>query len=442
MSRKLASSSAIMFAMRLFGAGLMFLAQACIARFWGPGILGEYLLITATVNLIAVLMPLGFHTIGPYFTAEYRARGDGRQLRRFLFSAYGHVGVSLAVLLIAGQFCLAVFGEPGKVLEQHWLPACLLAVSAGLVHVNGSVLVGLKHAISGYAADALFRPMLVIGGTVLAIMTVGEPGAGFTEMLWIMSIGYFAVALIHFAYTLTRIAKVPSEVSARAAEHKRWWRFALPWVLGALATDFFFDIDLLLLSGHLSREELAIFGVCTRLFSLIAFGVTAVYAVTLPDMFESEANADRAGFTRKIGDANLVAALLSVGFFFVVSIGGPFALMLFGPDFLVGAAPLSVLCLALVVRSVFGPASLVLSIHDRPYASLPSIALGIGTLIVGNIVLVPMLGLMGAALAALLSFFVWNFALWLKAYRTAGIDVSIFPRLKNLIAQKAAQSGA
>ena len=28
------------------------------------------------------------------------------------------------------------------------------------------------------------------------------------------------------------------------------------------------------------------FGVCTRVFSLVAFGVAAVYSVVLPDMFE------------------------------------------------------------------------------------------------------------------------------------------------------------
>src|SRR6185437_14794998 len=102
--------------------------------------------------------------------------------------------------------------------------------------------------------------------------------------------------------------QVPTEVPARPGEWKRWWRFAMPWVVITLATDFFFDLDLLLLSSFLSREDLAIFGVCTRVFSLMSFGVSVVYSVTLPDMFESEAKADRNGFHRKIGDANLVAS--------------------------------------------------------------------------------------------------------------------------------------
>ena len=67
LARRLASQSTIIFGGRLFGAGLIFLVQAFIARFWGAAILGEYLLIIAAVNLIAVAMPLGFQTVGEFY---------------------------------------------------------------------------------------------------------------------------------------------------------------------------------------------------------------------------------------------------------------------------------------------------------------------------------------------------------------------------------------
>jgi O-antigen/teichoic acid export membrane protein len=150
----------------------------------------------------------------------------------------------------------------------------------------------------------------------------------------------------------------------------------------------------------------------------------------MPDMFESEARQDRAGFLKKIGDANLVASALAVLLFVMMLVFAPFALMLFGPEFQAGVAPLAVLCLGLVVRSVFGPASLMLSIHDRPYASLPAIAIGIATLVAGNYLLVPQFGLMGAACAALLAITLWSGALWFTALKVAGVDVSIRARLR------------
>ncbi|MDB5588684.1 MAG: hypothetical protein JWP26_3654 [Devosia sp.] len=429
LQRRLASQSTMIFGARLGGSGLVFLTQALIARFWGAELLGEYLLVTATVNLIAVVMPLGFHTVGAYFAADYRARGEKRQLTQFMTRAYGHVLGTFALLLVAGYPLLSLLGQTDSALGQHFAPLVVLALSTGLVHVNGSVLIGLKRPLAGYFADAIFRPMVVLAAFLVAL-SFAVPAEAFDHMLWIIAIAYVAVALGHFGFVMATLKTVPDTAAVRTEDVRRWWRFALPWVLISLATDFFFDIDLLLLSHSLPKEELAIFGVCTRIFSLVSFGVAAVYSVTLPDIFESEVNADRAAFNRKIGDANLVASGLSLLLFAGMAIVGPFALMLFGPSFTAGAMPLAILCLALVVRSVMGPASVVLSMHDRPYASLPAVGLGIVALVALNWLLVPPMGLMGAAMAATLAITLWSVALWWTALRTAKLDVSIMQRFR------------
>ena len=414
--RHLASQSSIIFAARLGGAGLIFLVQALIARIWGPELLGEYLIVVAMVNLIAVAMPLGFHTVGTYFAAEYRARGERKQFVVFLTRSYAHVVGALVLLLIAGPPLMDGLGLGETVLANHFIPVVLLAFGTAMVYVNGALLVGLKRPLAGFFADTMFRPMIVMAA-FLATMGFASAPEGFATMLWAIAIGYVGVALVHFGFVVTSVPRLDDTSPVRTLESRRWWRFALPWVLISLATDFFFDIDLLLLSQSLSREELAIFGVCTRIFSLISFGVAAVYAVTLPDMFESE--------------ANVVASGLAVVLFVAVLIGGPFALMLFGPTFSAGALPLAVLCLALVVRSVMGPASIVLSIHDRPYASLPSVFLGIASLALFNWLLVPLWGLMGAALSAIFAITVWSVGLWFIALRTAKLDVSIMQWFRN-----------
>jgi O-antigen/teichoic acid export membrane protein len=427
--QRLLGQSTVIFGGRIFGAALTFLAQAAIARFWGPELLGEYLLIIAAVNLVAVVMPLGFETTGTYFAAEYRARGEGRLLRGFMVRAYAHVAVTGAIVFALGSAGVQFLGEPGRVLQAHLVPACLMALATAVVFVNSSVLVGLKRPFSGLLCESIFRPMVVLLAFAVATLAVST-SAGFVQMVWWLAAGFVGIAIFQFGFVLRAVRTVPAEVPERGNEPARWWRFALPWVVIALATDYFFDLDLLLLANLLSREELAIFGVCARVFALVAFGVSAVYIVTLPDMFESEAMKDRAGFHRKIGDANLVAAGIAVALFAAVAVLGPFLLMLFGPSFAVGAAPLAVLCLALVVRCALGPAALVLSIHDRPYASLPSIGLGLVSLVLANLLLVPRFGLMGAAVAALIAITLWSLALWWTALKHAGIDVSIFARLR------------
>jgi O-antigen/teichoic acid export membrane protein len=424
-ARRLLSQSSLIFGGRLFGAGLTFLIQAFIARFWGAAILGDYLVLTASVNLISVVLPLGFQTIGIYFGAEYRARGDRRQLLAFLVRGNAQIAILFAVLLLGGRFLLEGLGQADIVVGQHFFPAALLALGTAMVALNGGLLIGIKRPFSGYFADGICRPIMILVVFAICVVAIQQPAESFGTMIWIIAVGYVVVAAGQLVILCTAIPEIGDAVEQRQPEVRRWWRFASPWVVIALATDFFFDIDLLLLTNLLDREELAIFGVCTRIFSLVAFGVSAVYAVTFPDMFESEAKADRSAFHRKVGEANLAASLVSSGLLIVVLIGAPFALLLFGPEFTAGAMPLAILCLGLVVRSVFGPASMVLSIHDRPWSSLPAVALGMATLVVGNWLMVPSLGLTGAAMAALVATSAWSVSLWVIVLRTAKMDVSL-----------------
>jgi O-antigen/teichoic acid export membrane protein len=431
--RRLLSHSTVIFGARIFGAGLVFLAQAAIARFWGAEALGEYLLVIAAVNIVAVIMPLGFETIGTYFAAEYRAKGQGRLLTGFMSRAYGHVLICGALLTTCCYPLTSLFGEPGRVLADHWLAACLMAIATAVVYCNSALLVGLKRPFAGFFADTIFRPLLIVACFAISGLAMGAD-ARLGELIWLLALGFAAIAAAQFWWVRRAAMAVPRGLETKPGEQRRWWRFALPWVVIALATDFFFDIDLLLLSNLLDRETLAVFGVLTRVFSLVAFGVSAVYAVTMPDIFESNAAADRAAFTRQVGEANLIATGISLGLFAAVLAGGPLLLIVFGPAFAAGAMPLAVLCLALCVRSLFGPAAIVLSIHDRPYATLPAIGLGMGVLVGANILLVPAHGLFGAAVAALAAQTFWSAAMWLTARRIAGLDVSIVPKLKELLA--------
>ncbi len=442
---RLASQSTIIFAMRIAGAGLVVLAQAAMARLWGGDQLGEYLLVMALVNLAAMVMPLGFQSVGTYFAAEYRANGQGRLLGRFLARSLGHVllivfSISLVGFSLYGHLVPGLQHWRGEgigdnfvhVLVNYWVPGTLLAAAAAVIFVNGAILVGLKRPFAGFFADGLFRPLLVIASFGVATL-LGQGDGRLGLMLWVFAGGYWLVACVHLMLVVRSVGRIASDESDRRADGARWWRFALPWVLIDLATLYFFDIDLIMLSGLMDSQTLAIFGICTRMFSLMAFGVTAVYAVSLPDVFESAAAANRSAFYGKLGDANLVAAGLSLLMFAGILVVGPFVLMIFGPAFTAGTVPLAILSLSLLVRSIFGPAALVLSIHDRPWSSLPSIGAGLLTLAVGNLVLVPLWGLTGAALAALSAFSVWSALMWVTALHMTRMDVSIWPRVRRMI---------
>jgi O-antigen/teichoic acid export membrane protein len=428
---RFASQSATIFALRLTGAGLIFLLQVAMARSWGADTLGHYLLLVAATNLLAAFMPLGFQVIGTYFAAEYRASNHASLLKVFAWRAYGHIALTSILAAVLGAMFEARLATFSPVMARLWIPTLLMATATAIVFVNGALLVGMKRAIAGFIADTLFKPLVMVSSFLVAY-ALAEDSTRLSMLIWTAALAYIGIAVIHAGFVVMALRDLSDQGVAAGQEPARWWRFALPWVIIAVATDFFFDIDLILLSHLLSIEELAVFGICTRIFSLVAFGVATVYAVTMPDFLEAKRKHGDGRFYRKMTEANLVAACLAAAAACAMLFAGP-VLALFGPAFTAGATPLAILCAGLTIRAIAGPAALVLSIHDKPYASLPPVALGLAALVLGNLAFVPRYGIMGAATAASLAMVLWSLAQWLVALKHTGTDVSIWPRLREAL---------
>jgi O-antigen/teichoic acid export membrane protein len=217
--QRLLSQSTIIFGARIFGAGLTFIAQAAIARYWGPELLGEYLLIIAAVNLVAVVMPLGFETTGTYFAAEYRARGEGGLLRGFMVRAYAHVVLTGTVVFALGYAAVTLLGEPGKVLQAHWAPACLMALATATVFVSSSILVGLKRPFSGFLCESIFRPMVVLLAFATATLAVSA-NEGFVQMVWWLAAGFAGIAAFQLGFVLRAVRTVPASPPSAATSRR------------------------------------------------------------------------------------------------------------------------------------------------------------------------------------------------------------------------------
>jgi O-antigen/teichoic acid export membrane protein len=309
-----------------------------------------------------------------------------------------------------------------------WVPICLMATAIAFVFISGSVLVALRRPLIGFSADVLLRPVTIASALALALsLSLGTGTIKF--MLWAMAGGYIVIALTHAAIAITAVRNLGGRSPEPPDEQKRWWRFDLPWVLITLATDYFFDLDVILLSPLMSYSDLAVFGAITRIFSLAAFGVGTIYAISLPDVFEAEAIGKAQGFQNMIAKTNFTASCVSIVMLLGVMFFGTTILSIFGTEFIKGAGPLAILCLSLLVRSAFGPAALALSMHNKPQLSLPSVVLGVASLVAANILLVPIWGLYGASVAALLAITIWSASMWFTALKYTKLDVSILPYL-------------
>jgi O-antigen/teichoic acid export membrane protein len=120
------------------------------------------------------------------------------------------------------------------------------------------------------------------------------------------------------------------------------------------------------------------------------------------------------------GEANTIRLCGGAAAVAVLIATGPFLLDLFGRDFRAGQFALVILLLAQLVAVMSGPAAQVLSISGGERDCAFAVGLALAATVLLQAMLVPTLGLDGAAVAALAGTLTWNISLLCFARRRLG----------------------
>jgi O-antigen/teichoic acid export membrane protein len=114
----------------------------------------------------------------------------------------------------------------------------------------------------------------------------------------------------------------------------------------------------------------------------------------------------------------------------LIWIGAPYLLGLFGPAFVEQKWTLIVLALGTAFLAAGGPAAAIIQLTGRESSYVPVVAANVGLRLLGFIILIPWLGVLGAAAAATLALTVTTIALNVICRRWTGVDPSILVLLR------------
>lgn len=118
-----------------------------------------------------------------------------------------------------------------------------------------------------------------------------------------------------------------------------------------------------------------------------------------------------------------VAFLLAFPIVTVIVLWGKDLLrIIFGEEYVLGYAPLSILAVGQLVNASFGSVSELLNMsgHERDTAWGIMVAAGLNILL--NLTLIPPFGINGAAMATAITLATWNFLLWRLVHWRLGLN--------------------
>lgn len=416
----LVTGSAGALVVRVGGTACMLLLQVLLARFMGLEEYGNYIYAFTWLAILSTVGCAGLDTSALRFVADYRARGEWGLLRGFLRRSAVLVLTPSALLALALVGVLTLFQERfSESLLRVFLVAAVLVPALALMLLLSSALRGLRKVVIALLPQSVLRPVLLGGGVFLvSVLFDGPPPAATVMGLDLMVVAVLAAGM---AYALGRA--LPADVASAAPrfETRRWMSTALPLVVITGIRLAMNRLDILLIGVFLSTAMSGIYAAASQIASLLSFGLLAVNMIAAPlfsQLFAEGRMEDLQRIARQSAQGAFVFSLVMGA---VVIAGGRLLLSLFGPEFVAGYPALTVLVVSQVVNAYAGSVGFLLSMtgHEREAARLTALAGLLGLAL--NALLIPILGLIGAALATGVAVAVWNLLLIWRAFERLGI---------------------
>jgi O-antigen/teichoic acid export membrane protein len=396
-----------------------------LARALGPSAYGTYAYVFAIVTLLALPSQVGIPTLLVRETAKAQAHEDWPRLKGLWTWATRVILVTSVAVAVVAAVSVAWRGARTDADLRWTLAAGLLLVPLiALGNARGAALRGLRKIVSGQLPETVLRPVMLVVFVGMAYWFGGRMSAH-AAMAWHALAAALAFAVGGAILWRARPAGM-ANAHADLSQSRAWWQAALPLALISGLQVAGNQSGLIQLGWFRPQAEVGLYKVATSASTLALFGLQTANLVIAPHIARLHALDDHARLQRLASIGALASGALTLPVFLAFAFGGRWLIsLLYGANYVDAYGPLLVLCGAQMVNAYFGLNAGFLSMtgHEKSAARWLSISSIIA--ISSGFFLIPVFGMMGAALSQFLSMLVWNVAFWRIALAKTGVDSSL-----------------
>jgi len=420
----LARGAGIAFVIQAGGTGLKYLTQVLLARWMGASEYGVYAYAFTWANLLSVFATLGFTTGVLRFVPEYLAKKDWPHLHGFIRRVRQLVFLAGIVLAAVGGLVLLHLRSPRMDVSALLLGVGLVPLLA-LMSVQMEMVRGTRRIALAYTPPMLLQPALALGTAFFVLKALGA-------LTGVATIGAFMLAILVVlgVQNWGLIRAVPREVALSPPRYETWeWlRVSFPLLLVAGSFIVLNQADILMIGIFIGAREAGIYAAATKTAALVSFVLVAVNAIVAPMIAEFHAKGNRVKLQEMVSAATRWIFWPSFGVTLGLVLFGGAVLGFFGPAFSEGYWALALLALGQLVNASVGPVGYLMSLTG--HQNLSAWVYGLSALVnVGlNALLIPVWGLVGAALATMITMILWNVWLYTLVRTLLGIRFGAFVR--------------
>ncbi len=417
--REVLTGASIAFVVRGMGAAMAFLLNVIIGRLLGVEGAGLYFLALSVTMICSVIARLGMENVLLRFIAANAALNDWGRVKGIFALGLSTVVVAsvvgaLGLAIAAPFFANTVFSKPELTPMLRWMSFAVFSFSMmillaeslkGLKRIAQSMLV--SGGLYPLVALLLIWPFVQWAGPVGACMayTAGTIFAAGLGMIW-------------WRQAVAGRSSPPSPFSS-----SELWASARPfWLMMLINKAIIPWAPVFLLGVYAPLQEAGIFGAATRVVMLVSFFLVAVNTILTPKISELYVLGEFDKISQLAVRMTLALIAVSSPFFLVLVFAGDFVMRLFGTNFATGGTTLAILAIGQAFTVFGGSAGAMLMMmgHEK---KMSLIALAASVILIGAcLFLIPRYGMIGAAIANVLSMGGLNLGLILFAWKIINHD--------------------
>lgn len=374
---------------------LLFLAYTQLFRYLGPQTTGQFQFILSYVALFGVVIDFG---IQQYIVKKI---SEDRSKAKTYFHNFLAVEMALAGLVYVTLVAVAYYNNYEPVVMKGIMVSGLGAALHGLTYPFLAVITAFydlkKAALLNFISSVI---------NVAIIFTVVWTNSGIV-LLTSQQIIYSVLALIlYYQFVKAYIGSPQVLKGIRSLDlklMKRMLRAAMPFAVLVGFSTLYNRIDVVMITKILGYTQTGLYTAAYKFFDLMAFFPAVVshslYPLFATLMAEHKLQEVRATLERYLRFMSAVALPMATG---VMLLAGPIIRILAGEQFVPAATTLAVLAWAPAILFLY---VVVNSLVISQLTKFATIITGANVVInvVGNLILLPRIGIMGAAIMTVVS---------------------------------------
>lgn len=399
------------FAARLIGAAASGALVVALARLLGPSGSGLYYLAVSAGSVGAIIGKLGMDNAAMRFASTSFAAGRLAELKAVyrasvLLSGAASVLAGVGLWAFASILARSIFDEPLAV--ESIRIAAVLVPALTLLQVHGQLLKAIGRGVAGTVVSTVGPPFITL--VLLVVLQIKEPRTAVIALVGSTVGSLVAAALMWLRATPRAGSQRLSTVSMPLL------RTAWPLlVVGSLQLVIQWS-DVMMVGSFEGAEATGIYTPALFVSALVGLILVALNSVAPPRFAVHFERSQTQSLEQVARDTSRLGALAAVPATLGLVILAPQIMQVFGAGFEGGASALRILVLGQFVNVSVGAVGLLLAMTGNERFLQRTMILAAALNIVLNAILIPLLGINGAAIATATSVSLLNLlnAAWVR----------------------------